>query len=343
MSRAVGCSLAMLGVMLLLACGGILVPLDLAVALVFGWVMYLLRVVPSVRVDGAGVATAVGCLGLLGVGSHAFCRWLYGQIGKGPSLDEARWRMRWTVSGLALVVVMFVAGIAATGVAHQVGWLIGSSEPLAVGSGSVAARLSQSRYNLKQIGLGLHNYHAAQASFPPGGTFDPTGNGLHGWPALLLPYVDEQKLHDRIDFSVPWDDPRNRPAFRTEVRVYQIPCAGKVRDPNSYALSDYAGNAALLGGDVARTLDQVTDGTSNTLMAGEVAAGARPWGDPVNWRDPGLGINRSPAGFGSPFRGGANMLFADGSVRFLKDTTDPQVLRSLSTPDGGETVPPDRY
>ena len=38
-------------------------------------------------------------------------------------------------------------------------------------------------------------------------------------------------------------------------------------------------------------------------MAGEVAGDFKPWGDPTNWRDPALGINRSPEGFGGPLSG----------------------------------------
>jgi prepilin-type processing-associated H-X9-DG protein len=95
-------------------------------------------------------------------------------------------------------------------------------------------------------------------------------------------------------------------------------------------------------GQVVRAVDR-KDGTANTLMAGEAADDFKPWGHPTNWRDPAIGINRSPQGFGSPHRGGAVFLFMDGSVRFIKDTVDPQVLKSLSTPAGGEPINPDSY
>ena len=320
---------------------------DFAFHFAFGWVIFLTRVVPQARIDGGGVATALVCLFLFAAGAHSFLGWLYGQMrGASGTEDpvERRWKLRWTTSLVALVVVTFIAGIATTGVAHQVGWLLTSGEPLmAPGSGRRAAWRTQSLNNLKQIGIGLHNYHEEHGTFPPGGTFDALGSPLHGWQAMLLPYVDRQDLHDGIDFGAPWDDPRNASVFRTTVPLYLNPGNPAKPDAAGFAPSHYAGNAHLLGGDTPRSQQDVKDGTSNTLMAGEVAGGFKPWGDPTGWRDPALGINRSPDGFGSPSRGGASFLFADGSVKFLRDTIDPGVLKALGTPAGGEVVRADRY
>jgi prepilin-type processing-associated H-X9-DG protein len=340
----IGVILTILG-LIFLACGGMALPLDFAIALGFGWVMYLARVLPQVGIAWGGVITAALCLPLFLVGSHAFLTWLYGQAGKEADPGDPvvrRWRPRWTVALGALIVLMFVAGLSAAGVAHQVGWLLTSQEPLAR-SDSWAAGRSMSTNNLKQIGLGLYNYHEVCKTFPPAGTFDAVGRPLHGWQAMLLPFIEQKDLHDRIDFGVPWDHRRNAPAFQTELPVYWIPAIRDRKDRAGYALGHYAGNAHVLGGDVARTTAEVKDGTSNTIMAGEVAGGFKPWGYPINWRDPALGINRSPEGFGSPFPGGANFLFVDGSVRFLKDSIDPQVLKALSTPAGAEQVSTDSY
>jgi prepilin-type processing-associated H-X9-DG protein len=71
---------------------------------------------------------------------------------------------------------------------------------------------------------------------------------------------------------------------------------------------------------------------ANTILAGEVADGFKPWGDPTNLRDPGLGVNKVSGGFGGLSGSGANFLFVDGSVRFLRDTTSRAVLRRLSGP-----------
>ena len=333
--------------LLFLACAGLVFPIDFLLAITFGWVMYLYRVVPRVSIDGAGILTAVLCLALFVAGSHAFLRWFHGQFQAAiaPKDQEVPpWKARWTVALSASILLLFVAGISAAGIAHQLGWLLTSGESLLSHDGArMAARRAQSTNNLKQIGLGLYNYHEAYASFPPGGTFDAVGRPLHGWQTLLLPFTERKELFDQIDLGVPWDHPRNAPAFRTEVLFFLNPPIGETKDRAGHALSHYAGNALLLGGDVLRTMRSVADGADSTILAGEIGGDFKPWGYPMNWRDPALGINRSPEGFGSPYPGGANFLFVDGSVRFIKNSIDLRVLQSLGTPAGFEKVSSDAY
>ncbi|MBA4031216.1 MAG: prepilin-type cleavage/methylation domain-containing protein [Planctomyces sp.] len=78
-----------------------------------------------------------------------------------------------------------------------------------------AARRTQCRNNLKQIGLALHNYHDLHGTFPPGNVFshrqpDPgysinltTANRATGysWAALILPQIDQAPLHNQLNIS----------------------------------------------------------------------------------------------------------------------------------------------
>jgi hypothetical protein len=107
-----------------------------------------------------------------------------------------------------------------------------------------------------------------------------------------------------------------------------------------YGLSHYAANARVLGADRPMRPQDITDGLSHTIMAGEVKENFRPWGDPVNWRDPALGLQTSPDGFAGPWSSGITQFsMMDGSVRIISKDIDPAVLRALATPNGGEPVP----
>jgi prepilin-type processing-associated H-X9-DG protein len=342
--KALGLFGAVSGVALLgLACLGCIWPVDLLFHLAAGWAMFLVQVAPQVAVSGEGILTAAVCLVLLTVGLHALAGWLWEQRQRAapPDQDRLAWRWRWTLGLVGIVVLMFVAGISAVGVTHQTAWLLTSPEPATDGGiqGVGARMLAANR--LKQIAVGLHDHHEQHGKLPAGGVFDARGRGQHGWMTFVLPHLDreEGELFRRIDLQAAWTDPPNVPHFRTVVRPYQAPQVQEREDDAGFALSHYAANAWVLGGDVPRSFKDIPDGLSNTLLLGEAAGNYKAWGHPTNWRDPAKGINTSKDGFGSPRGGGANFAFADGSVRFLKNDVHPDVLRALSTPDGGERMP----
>jgi prepilin-type processing-associated H-X9-DG protein len=339
---------AIIGVLFVMACLGQAVPFEFAFYLIAGWAHFLYRVAPQVKLDTSATATAAVCLILLTIGLHQFASWLYPFMARSSAADCGeslrRWPARWTAWLITGVVLMFVAGLATVGVAHQTAWLLFSPEKLVNAAGARgAAWRAQSINNLKWIGLALHNYDEEHKSFPPGGTFDPNGRPLHGWQAAILPFSEQTDLYDRIDFRFPWNDVHNAVPYQTTVTFFLRPGIDRKKDAAGYALSHYAANGLMLGGSVPKTLRGVTDGTSNTIMAGEAVDNFRAWGDPTNWRDTSLGINRSPNGFGSPAPGGANFLFVDGSVHFLKNAIDPRILKALSTPAGGDPVNTDQY
>lgn len=70
-----------------------------------------------------------------------------------------------------------------------------------------AARRTQCRNNLKQIGLALHNYHDVANTFPPGWVYDsrrspesaPTN--CWGWSALILPHLDQAGLYNQLNLN----------------------------------------------------------------------------------------------------------------------------------------------
>ncbi len=208
----------------------------------------------------------------------------------------------------------------------------------AVQAAREAARRVQSRNNLFQIGLALHNYHDAYMTFPPGTIADKGGREYHGWQTMLLPYVEQVSVYNQVDFNVPWDDPKNRGPMQTKIACYLAPGINETQDAAGYALSHYAGNSYLFPQNRAMHIRDITDGSSLTILAGEAAGNFLPWGHPGNSRDPGNGIQAGPDSFGRPGSPAAGILMCDGSVRFFNKDVDPAVLKALATPAGGEIV-----
>lgn len=101
-----------------------------------------------------------------------------------------------------------------------------------------AARRTQCKNNLKQIGIAFHNYHTTHFTFPPGfisvatSDFDPNGSSNQaleetgpGWSsfAMILPFIERANIHRRIDFNLPITHPDNQQARSTQITTYRCP------------------------------------------------------------------------------------------------------------------------
>lgn len=319
---------------------GMRLPGESITALLFGRISFLQRTLPKVTVDWWSLGIAGIALVVFVSGLHRLATWyVRADPGKSEQLAKSiRWRFRWTASIAALVVIMFAAGVAMVGVAHQTAWMLSSRESALSKTFAPFA----SKANLKEIGRATSEFYDKTSSFPAGATFDEFGTPRHGWQVQLLPFLGQEPLFNTIDLDVAWDDARNLAAFSTQVPAFVNPAAGSAQrqDAAGYALTHYAANGWLMGGGPALKSADIKDGTSNTILAGDAAGNFLPWGHPLNWRDPMLGINKTDDGFGWPVKSdaGASFVFADGHVRFLSNSTDPKVLKALSTPNGGEPV-----
>jgi len=330
-----GCILFLIG----LACLGFVVPIDFIIAIVAGWAFFLARVFPQLTVDWGGVTIAIFASFFFIFGVHRLGRLVCSQV------DSLSWTRKRSAALSAAVFLIFCAGIAMIGVGHQVVWLVRSEERIIENSFDGHFARNQSRRNLEVLRTSLHDYHDANDRFPPGGIFDDAGQPMHSWVTALLPFLDKKNLYEQIDQKISWNDERNLNLFQTKIVDLQNP--GVIREASHYsepietdskgrALTHYAANVRLMGYNSSFNIDGVTDGTPHTMLAGEVNANFRPWGDPLNIRDPQLGLNKSPHGFGGPFEGGVHILYADGHVDFVSENIDPQVFEASGTPAGGE-------
>jgi hypothetical protein len=340
--RHPGCAAAtVVGLMLLLAFLGMQAPIEAAFFLLVGWALFLGRVLPDLSVSWQGVATACVSLLLFVVGLQWFAMRVSTAHRSGEVASPDRdWKWRWTLMGTAAVMLSFAAGIAVVGATHQLVWMATADKPLAQSSWSGFRWNIESRTDLRQIGIALQGYHEEHAHLPAGGTFDRLGRPLFSWQTALLPFMDQAALFQRINLEVPWDARENIDALSTIVPAYSNERAESEQgfDPSGRAVSHYAANQRVLNSGTGLPLSAFKDGKSVTFVAGEVNANFKPWGHPMNCRDAGLGLNRSPDGFGGPWGGGASLLLADGSVRMVSDGIDQKVLNALATPDGGERV-----
>jgi prepilin-type N-terminal cleavage/methylation domain-containing protein len=159
-----------------------------------------------------------------------------------------------------------------------------------------AAQRAQCKNNLKQIGLGIHNYHDAYNVFPPTFCVGPGDGGEWSLQARLLPYIERDTVYDQLNFSLDYNQvsavfPFGAKAMRIPVLLCPSDPNDKQRfgssgQPEHYPLS-YAVNlgtwfvfdpvSGLIGdgafGPNGRTKGKdFTDGLSKTLAFSEVKA-----------------------------------------------------------------------
>lgn len=204
-----------------------------------------------------------------------------------------------------------------------------------------AARRSQCMNNLKQIALAMHNYHDRYKCFPAAVITDEDDVPLHSWRVAILPYLEQAPLFDLYNFDEPWDSPSNRTLGAARPNCYTCPSDANLGpEETNYVMIVGKGTVGGEPNEVVKFSD-ILDGTSNTIMAIEVAGAGICWMEPRDMTvDEAIAYITNPEANGQEHAhpGGVNAVFADGSVQFISETIDPQTLRNLLTRDDGQVV-----
>jgi prepilin-type processing-associated H-X9-DG protein len=238
-----------------------------------------------------------------------------------------------------------------------------------VGRSREAAGQNTCSNNLRQISLGMSSYASAYLAFPYGtiqNSLLPPQKRL-SWLVILWAFLDQWFW--MLDMSRPWDDDVNRitrghgvgesARVVREVRVFSCPLAAKPASEPMPGMTSYVGVSGLgrdsaslpkgdprigiFGYDRQTFLAEIKDGLATTMAVAETtergpwtAGGANTLRGLDPDRKPYLGHGRQ---FGGNHRDGAMLLFADGSVRLLRESIDPKAFEALSTIAGGEHLP----
>jgi len=173
-----------------------------------------------------------------------------------------------------------------------------------------AARRTQCKSNLKQLGLAMHNYHDVHGIFPcqnsrhgqnPAQPANQTGD--FSWIAMALPFLDQTPLYEQLDFvnetGTPWNRDSNHKGTNNAVRqtvLSSLLCPsnempGIVRDSRSGgyrwssgqpgARTDYVGSLGFIWGgwkDCNAVPDSLIAGkNSNGTPLGQKGQAGSPW------------------------------------------------------------------
>ncbi len=176
----------------------------------------------------------------------------------------------------------------------------------AVQSAREAARRTQCKNNLKNIGLAIINHESATGTLPAAANFDegqaPQSSDLfrENWVISILPFMEEQGVYDSFNLDVPISRPENLLGRSTQIPVMLCPTDSGADIPfsgtsgtegSNWARGNYAANGVnerideadnawkdsskrgLMSVNKGALLKQVIDGTSKTLLVAEIRIG----------------------------------------------------------------------
>jgi prepilin-type processing-associated H-X9-DG protein len=212
-----------------------------------------------------------------------------------------------------------------------IGTFVALSLPAIQHSGGAPLR-AHCTNNMKQIGLGLHNYWDVHKHFPSLITYDKNGKPLFSWLVEILPYMEYDTIYTQLHKDEPWDSPHNAIVLG-KLQINELLCPRASEKPNHFP-SHYlavAGPGTAWRSEGVVKLEDIPN-TSLTVMAVECVVSDKHWAEPYFLTVDEV-LERMKTGKGTRIstvhNGGVNVLFADGSVRGLRADMPISLWRKL--------------
>lgn len=145
-----------------------------------------------------------------------------------------------------------------------------------------AARRSQCRANLFQIGLALFNYRAEHGRYPPPCVLDSHGNPLHSWRVLILPHLGASQEFKEFDLSLAWNAGSNRELIRRGER-YACPSDPVATKAGFTSFVAVVGDNTMWRSLAEESVKDNTRETTEKIVVIEVPSSTILWTEPRDY------------------------------------------------------------
>jgi hypothetical protein len=190
--------------------------------------------------------------------------------------------------------------------------------------------------HLKQLALGMHNYHDVYKTFPPAAIRDAHGHPLLSWRVSLLPFLDANDLYKQFHLDESWDSVHNKPLI-AKMPAVLAPRSPRLRSQGKTTFVVPIGKQTIFGPAEGVPIRDITDGTSNTIMIIDAdEAHAVVWTKPDDLAVDDVDLKHVLFG---ERKDAFFCAFADGSVRKIDPNITADLLHALLTRNGGEAIP----
>jgi prepilin-type processing-associated H-X9-DG protein len=194
------------------------------------------------------------------------------------------------------------------------------------------------RNNLRQLVLGLINYHDQHRLLPPAAIYSKDGRPLLSWRVTMLPDIEEENLYRQFRLDEPWDSKHNLSLLQRMPKLYARSGKHANAPPGYTYFQAFVGKGTAFEGQGGLRLpDDFPDGASKTILLVE-------GGQPIPWTKPAdipYDPNAPVPNLATVHEGGFNVGMADGSAKFISDKVSQATLRAAITRNDKDTLGPD--